>query len=119
MVFFGEYYYKVDRQGRTTLPPGLRQKVGRTVILFYLPDDRFISGYPTKGAKQLFDEAADIGLTIGDIFERPLDSRGRITIPAKLREYAEIETVVVIATGDDYFELWGEKHWELEKIEVC
>lgn len=109
---FRQYDCKVDRQGRTALPLRLRQKVGTAVALSCLPEDRFISGYPAKAAKKPFDEEIDAGLTIGNIFERPLDGRGRFTIPAILREIAEIKSVVIITTAEDYFQLWSEKQWK-------
>ncbi len=50
-------------------------------------------------------------------FRQRLDSRGRIIIPQKLREYAGITNVVVFVSIDDgYFELWGQVNWEIEEI---
>ena len=110
----GEYSYKVDKHGRTTMPPMLRQRTGGRVMLIYYPKHRCIGGYPSRLARQPFDRGTSIEHTAYDISERSIGSRGRITIPAKLREYAEIEVVVVIVAEDDYFELWGEKNWKLE-----
>jgi len=114
----GEYSYKVDKHGRTTMPPMLRQRVGDEVMLIYNPEHRCIGGYPSRLARQPFNRETSIEHTAYDISERLVDSRGRFTIPMKLRQYAEIETVVVIVAADDYFELWGEKHWDSEKKEA-
>ena len=87
-------------------------------MLIYYPEHRCIGGYPSRLTGQQFGSGASIEHTVYDIFEQSIGSRGRITIPAKLREHAEIEAVVVIVAADDYFELWGEKHWDLEKKEA-
>jgi MraZ protein len=41
-----------------------------------------------------------------------LDSQGRLVIPDKMMEYAEIkETLVVIGAGD-HFEIWDSRVWK-------
>ena len=41
-----------------------------------------------------------------------------MTIPAKLRQVAQIQDAVVILDLDDYLELWSEKNWELEEAKI-
>ena len=111
---FLEYYSRVDRRGRVTMPLPYRQAVGDKAMLLLGPQERCITGSPSKVAEHsLNDELRGI-LTAANIFERHLDSRGRITIPANLREHAEIEAAVVIVADDEYFELWNERNWEFE-----
>lgn len=113
-----EYYSKVDRQGRVTIPLPYRQMVGDKAMLLLTTEERYIAGSPSKIVKHYLNDELRSERTAGNVFEQRLDSRGRITIPAKLREHAEIESVVVIVALDDYFELWGKRHWEFEKAEV-
>jgi len=111
----GEYSYKVNKYGRTTIPPMLRQRVGDKIILIYNPEHRCIGGYPSRLTGQQFSSGAHIEHAACDISERSVGSRGRFTIPMKLRQYAEIETVVVVVAADDYFELWNERNWATER----
>lgn len=118
MKTFGEYIYKVDRQGRTTIPAKFRQMFQAGATLLLDPEVRCIRVFPNEVERGWRDGEIEIeGVTYG-IFERPLDSRGRIAIPAKLIDYAEIEGAAVFVAGNDrFFELWGEKYWGLEKME--
>ena len=93
-MVFGEYHYRAT-QGRITIPPKARQFF-TTGVKFLLLENGCVAGVPSAG-----------GL--------PVDSRGRITLPSKLREAARIEDEVVVLVGfDDYFEVWGRENWELE-----
>ena len=91
---YGEYSYKVDKHGRTTLPPMLRQRTRGRVMLIYYPEHRCIGGYPSRLTGQQFSSGVSTELADYDISERSVGSRGRFTIPMKLRQYAEIETSV-------------------------
>jgi len=48
-------------------------------------------------------------------FHLNIDSQGRITIPAPLREYAGIKDEVIVAGANTYIEIWNKKQWETEK----
>jgi len=109
-----ECYCRVDRWGRITIPMQYRQRVGDGATLILIPEERYIAGAPLKTVGHSINGEFGVKCTAGNIFKRRLDSRERITILAKLREHAEIKNIVVFLATDDYFELWSEKHWELE-----
>jgi MraZ protein len=44
-----------------------------------------------------------------------VDGQGRISLPAPLRDYADIGDEVVVAGANNYFELWNKNSWEEEK----
>jgi MraZ protein len=48
-------------------------------------------------------------------FHLNIDGQGRISLPAPLREYAEITDEVVVAGANNYLELWNRANWEEEK----
>jgi MraZ protein len=48
-------------------------------------------------------------------FHLSIDGQGRISLPAPLREYAEITDEVVVAGANSYLELWNKANWEEEK----
>ena len=48
-------------------------------------------------------------------FHLNIDAQGRISLPAPLREYAEITDEVVVTGANNYLELWNRVNWEEEK----
>ena len=93
-MVFGDYHYRAS-QGRITIPLRARQFF-TTGVKFLLLGKGCVAGVPSVG-----------GL--------PVDRRGRVTLPSKLRKAARIEDEVVVLVGpDDYFEVWGRENWELE-----
>ena len=93
-MVFGDYHYRAS-QGRITIPPRARQFF-TTGVKFLLLEEGCVAGVPSVD-----------GL--------PVDRRGRVTLPSKLRKAARIEDdIVVLVDPDDYFEVWGRENWELE-----
>lgn len=93
-MMYGEYHYRAS-QGRLTIPPKARWFFTAGVE-FLLLEAGCVAGLPSAS-----------GL--------PVDRRGRVTLPSKLRKAARIEDEVVVVIGpDDYFEVWGRENWELE-----
>ena len=93
-MVFGDYHYRAS-QGRITIPPRARQFF-TTGVKFLLLEAGCVVGVPLAG-----------GL--------PVDRRGRVTLPSKLRKAARIEDEIVVLVGpDDYFEVWDRENWELE-----
>jgi len=105
-----EYHYRVDRS-RVPIPPRCRHKFQDGITLYYVSEEDLIAGCAAHFM------AAENGKPL---FQCSLGSRGRITIPQILRELTGVkDTVVILFDGDDYLELWGERHWELEKARAC
>jgi MraZ protein len=44
-----------------------------------------------------------------------LDGQGRISLPASLRQYAQIEDVAAIVGVNDHIELWNPMLWDKER----
>jgi MraZ protein len=51
-------------------------------------------------------------MSFGSMVEIEPDKTGRITIPASLREYADLDRDVVVVGVDTRFEIWDAAHWE-------
>lgn len=47
-------------------------------------------------------------------FNLELDEQGRILLPPKLRQYAEIKDTVVIVGINNYLEIWSKELWDEE-----
>ncbi len=122
MVFQGEFDHSVDDKGRVIIPTKFRSSLG----------ERF---YVTKGMDGcifIFTEAAYKDLSDALESKRKLDphtvrlqrfftstelsvdGQGRVAIPMKLREYAQIGEqgdVVIVGTGSR-IEIWSSPVWE-------
>jgi MraZ protein len=124
-MFFGEFEYRVDEKARVPLPPKFRSELRDGVVL--TPGvEKCLTGYPLPEWKKL---AA--ALTTGAInrsklrklnraifataFHLHIDGQGRIALPIRLREYAQIGGEVVITGANNYFEIWNKARWEAER----
>jgi MraZ protein len=124
-MFLGEYQYRIDEKNRIPLPPRFRAQLKEGVVL--APGvEKCITAYPSSEWKKM---AA--ALTAGSVtpsklrqlnrslfataFSISLDGQGRISLPAPLREYADIADEVVVAGANTYLELWNKVLWEEEK----
>jgi MraZ protein len=47
-----------------------------------------------------------------------LDRQGRITVPARLREYADLRSHVAVVGADSRVELWDAAAWETYRAEA-
>jgi|YNPNPStandDraft_1061719.scaffolds.fasta_scaffold01398_5 MraZ protein len=122
-MLLGEVRQKTDRSGWLSLPPAFRPELSGGVVLtrgiepclWVLPAGEF---------RRLAEKVqAHLPLTNRDgrafarlIFSAAVsclpDARGRIPLPAELRQYAGIENEVVIVGLSDHLELWNPERWE-------
>jgi len=124
-MFFGEFEYRVDEKGRVPLPPRFRGHLRDGLVL--TPGvEKCITAYPLSEWKKLSTELTASSVTRGKIrrlnraifataFYLTIDGQGRVSLPAPLREYAEIMDEVVVAGANTYLELWNKVLWEEEK----
>ena len=124
-MFFGEFEYKIDEKGRVPLPPRFRQSLREGVVL--TPGiEECITAYPLPEWKKVAAALTTGSITRSKLrklnraifataFHLNLDGQGRITLPAPLREYAEIEDDVIVAGANNYLEIWGKDRWLKEK----
>ena len=53
-------------------------------------------------------------------FDEKVDSAGRIRIPKKLQEHADLaEGACVIVGADDWFEIWDPRAWQAYEVEMA
>ena len=125
-MFFGEFEYRLDEKGRVPVPPRLRKELKNGAVL--TPGvEKCITAYPLHEWKRLADTLTSGSITkdklrklnraiFATAFNLKLDGQGRITLPAPLREHAEIVDEVVITGANTYLEVWNKVHWEDEKV---
>jgi len=132
-VFLGDYQHTLDAKGRVSLPAKFRaQMPAKIVVAKGLDECLYV--YPAEEYREFVD-----GLLSGSDFdprkrqlrrffttgavETELDSAGRVSLPATLREYANLSKDVAVTGNGNRIELWDAASWSAysetstEKIE--
>lgn len=127
-MLLGEYRLSLDDKGRLSVPAALRH----TLRELYTPDDatliltKFfedclvaypkaiwldiqtqILGLPNDRSSRAFKRQLYASANVCS-----LDRHGRLLLPPKLRQYAEIDTEVLVIGMVEKFELWSPTRWE-------
>jgi MraZ protein len=125
-MFFGEFEYRIDEKGRVPLPPKFRRELADGLVLSP-GQEQCLQAYPIAEWEKMANSLSSNGsLTASKLrrlkraifataFDATIDKQGRIALPAKLREYAGIESDIVVAGVNNYLELWSKESWESEK----
>ncbi|MBS3933928.1 MAG: division/cell wall cluster transcriptional repressor MraZ [Truepera sp.] len=118
---FGEFQYAVDDKGRVIVPPPFREFVDDGMVL-----TRGMEGclyiFPLAAWRRIEERLTELPLTDAEArnFVRffysgaakaKIDNAGRITLPATLRTFADLDTNVVIAGAPNRLEIWSEARW--------
>lgn len=121
-MFMGEYQHSLDSKGRLIIPAKFREELGDSFIVTR-GLDHCLFVYPKSEWDILVQKLKSLPLTRSDArrfvrfllsgaIECELDKQGRITLPASLREYAELEKEVVAIGVSNRVELWSKSRWE-------
>ena len=119
----GQYTHTIDAKGRLFIPAKLRQELGDTFHVT-VGQDHCLSVYSDESWAAFMEKLK--GLSYNEVKRlRGLfaygadcepDGQGRILLPAKLREYADLDKDVVVIGSFDRVEIWNAQRWaELEK----
>lgn len=118
----GQYQHTLDSKGRLFIPAKLREELGET---FYVTMgmDRCLSVYSEESWSHFARKFESMPYTKGRAM-RPLfanaakcepDAQGRILIPAKLRNYANLKKDVVVLGVSNRAEIWDADAWRMEE----
>lgn len=127
-MFLGEFIHNLDDKGRLTIPAKFRNELAAGVVVTR-GFDRNLMLFPIQGWMALADEIAKRPLGDEDMraFRRRLfsgamdiepDKQGRIVLPPYLRQFAGINTEIVVAGMHHYIELWNVTAWELVRTVI-
>ncbi|MFN2188597.1 MAG: division/cell wall cluster transcriptional repressor MraZ [Candidatus Promineifilaceae bacterium] len=121
-MFLGEYSHSIDDKGRLTIPAKFRAELGAGLVVTRGFDQNLML-FPLAEWQRLSDRI--IERPIGDLdvrtFRRRVfsgavdlspDGNGRILVPNYLREFAGIESEVVVAGLFNYIEVWSAEAWK-------
>ena len=127
-MFLGEFVHTLDGKGRLTIPAKFRADVDRSLVVTR-GMDRCLAIFPMDEWEQLSSRVSELPMTDrrARAFRRFLfssaskvfpDKQGRILIPPRLREYADLDGEVVVAGLNNYIEIWSTDAWQGERERV-
>ena len=127
-MFLGEYTHNLDDKARLTIPAKFREQLAAGLVVTRNPVDRCLLVMPqaewvTVAAKVSALPLADprSALLRRAIFSAAEDlvpdKQGRILISQRLRDYAQIESEIVVAGVDRFIELWHPTTWDAKDLQ--
>ena len=124
-MFLGEFVHAIDGGGRLTIPARYRADLEAGLVLTR-GLDRCLVIYPMAEWEQLAGQVSDLPITdrwarnfrrlvFANASDVTLDKQGRVLIPPRLREYAGLDSEIVITGLNTYIELWNPGFWSEER----
>lgn len=119
--FLGQYDITIDDKGRVRIPAKYRSQLGDEFIIA-CGENACLSIYPVETWEKFKQQIS----SLSDLDERTIefkrrlytnatwgefDSAGRVLIPVRFREYAQLKKELVASGVDDHFELWDAENW--------
>lgn len=122
MSLLGQYDHTINAKGRMNFPSKLLAELGDTFIVTVGLDGCLVVYSNTEWAKlesaigrHSLSALADRNVNrwfFGSANEVEVDAQGRILIPQKLREIAELEKDVVVVGCSSYAEIWSKERYD-------
>ena len=127
-MLIGEYKHTLDPKKRLSVPSKWRGDLGQTLII-----TRGLDGclfvYPQTQWQKITEKVSQLPLGQADTrsfnrfflsgaVEVEVDSVGRILVPDFLKEFAGLDSKVVLAGIYDRVEIWAENKWEDYKRDI-
>ena len=136
--FISTYNNKVDRKGRVSVPAQFRERLAdfgcRELVAYPSPRHKAIESLPKTVFDRLMQKRTDRNVEEGD-FERvlfgdsrdivvdtmmglatplPIDTEGRVLLPAHLLEHAEIDERATFTGRGDRIQIWSPENHQSE-----
>lgn len=126
-MFVGEYSHTMDEKGRLAIPRKMRHELGAGAVVTR-GVDRCLFVYTKEEWMKLAEKISNLPLAnpkarsfarqmLGGAMEVEADGQGRILVPGYLREYAGLQSNVVVAGVYNRIELWDEAAWKSYQAE--
>lgn len=120
-MFLGTHEPRLDDKGRLVLPAKFRDPLAPGVVITK-GQDRSLIIWPANEfaiyAQRLREASRNDGkvrsylrVFFSSAFDEQPDKQGRITIPATLRDYAQLDRDLVVIGADTTIEVWDPKAW--------
>ena len=118
----GQYAHNIDAKGRLFIPARLREELGQTFHVTVGMDhclsiysDESWAAFTDKVRSLPYSKAKALRPLFANAVDCEPDGQGRILIPAKLREYADLQKEVVVIGIFDRAEIWNAERWAREE----
>lgn len=117
----GEFKSTLDAKGRMNFPVKLREELGGSFFISKTIGECCIKVYSKDDWNALVEmihkmpqvKTAEIQRYIfGSAYEVEPDKQGRVLIPPPLREYAGLQTDIVIVGLEGRAEIWDKARWD-------
>ena len=118
----GQYAHNIDAKGRLFIPARLREELGQTFHVtigldhcLSIYSDESWAAFTDKVRALPYSKAKALRPLFANAVDCEPDAQGRILIPAKLREYADLQKEVVVIGSFDRAEIWNAERWAREE----
>ena len=127
-MFLGEFVHTIDEKGRLTVPAKFRADLAAGLVVTR-GIDRCLAVYPMEEWKRLAERVSALPMTdrrarafrrlvFANASDVAPDRQGRVLIPPRLREYAGLDSEVIVTGLDTYIEVWNMDSWSAERERV-
>ena len=121
-MFLGEFQHTLDPKGRVILPSAFRDQLKEGLVMT-VGLDRCVNVHPVADWQRFVADLRELRMTSGRerAFARMVmssahpevpDRQGRVTIPARLRDFANLSKDVAVVGNDSKVEVWDAAAWE-------
>ena len=125
-MFLGEFSHTLDSKGRLTIPAKFRDQLATGLVVTRNPIERCLWVMPMVEWESVSAKVSSLPLTdprsallrrafFSGAEDLKPDKQGRILINPRLRNYAQIESDVVVTGVSRFIELWNPTLWD-EKV---
>lgn len=121
-MLIGEHTHTLDTKKRLSLPSKFRKELGKKIILTR-GLDACVFVYSQKEWKHFSEKLGELSMgqsdtrafnrfLLGGAVEVDIDAAGRILIPDFLKDFAGLQTKVIVVGVANRVELWDEDTWK-------
>ncbi len=119
----GQYAHNIDAKGRLFIPAKLREELGSTFHVIagqdhclYIFSESKWNAWMEQLSTKTYSEIKSLRSVFANAADCEPDSQGRILIPARLRDWADLTKEVTVIGSFDRVEIWNAKRWaEMEE----
>jgi len=124
----GTYNHNIDSKGRLIVPSKLRDSLGSNFFITISPDE-CLNMYSEEEWEKINENLQSQSgskakirqirrFFLSNACECEIDSQGRVLVPEKLRQKANLNKEVVIVGSGNKAEVWNREKWEaMEALE--
>ncbi len=128
-MLLGEYTHTLDPKKRLSLPAKFRKELGKTVVLTH-GLDKCLFLYSSKQWGKIAEKLSSLSMgqqdtrgfnrfMLAGAVEAEIDSLGRILVPDFLKDFAGLNSKVVVTGVHDRAEIWDSERWNEYKARIA